>query len=210
MKRLIRNGTAARSLARALMPIVLVLVTIAQILATSSSAFAQFTTQSSLFADPKAQGVGDILTLVIVEKTSGSNTAATAANRSDTYEQKASLGTGAFDFLPDFGWDAEFGSDHQGAGQATRQGNLNARISVIVDSVYANGNMRIAGTREVQINGETEILTVSGLVRPADIGPGNVIFSTHVADARISYRGDGQVDRVQRGNWISRVIGWIF
>ncbi|NNE09055.1 MAG: flagellar basal body L-ring protein FlgH [Gemmatimonadetes bacterium] len=200
MKRLIRNLAAIPQSIAA----------IALVLATGTSAFAQFTTQSSLFADPKAQGVGDILTLVIVEKTSGSNTAATAANRSDTYEQRASLGTGAFDFLPDFGWDAEFESDHQGAGQATRQGNLNARISVTVDSVYANGNMRIGGTREVQINGETEILTVAGLVRPADIGPGNVIFSTHVADARISYRGDGQVDRVQRGNWISRVIGWIF
>lgn len=183
---------------------------IALVLATSAPAQAQFTTQSSLFADPKAQGVGDILTLVIVEKTSGSNVAATQANRTDSYEQKASMGTGAFDFLPDFGWDTEFGSDHQGSGQATRRGNLNARISVLVDSVYANGNMRISGTREVQINGETDILTVGGVVRPADIGPGNIIYSTHVAEARISYRGDGQIDNVQRGNWFSRVIGWIF
>lgn len=57
--------------------------------------------------------------------------------------------------------------------------------------VLPNGNMIIAGKRCLTIAGEQRTLTISGVVRPIDLGPDNKINSTLIADLRTVYEGDG-------------------
>jgi flagellar L-ring protein precursor FlgH len=45
---------------------------------------------------------------------------------------------------------------------------------------------------------------MSGLVRPADIDLDNSVPSNRVADARITYAGNGQVAAVTRQGWLQR------
>lgn len=49
----------------------------------------------------------------------------------------------------------------------------------------SNGNYFIEGSRELLINGEKQIIQLSGVIRPYDIGQDNTIDSRYIADAKI-------------------------
>ncbi len=166
--------------------------------------------QASLFADVHARALGDILTVAIVERASASNSSTISTSRKSKFQNKADAGTGALEFLPDFGMSADLGSDHTGAGQLSREGRLTARMAVTVNEVRPNGDLGIAGEHEVQVNDEKEILQLSGVVRPIDIREGNVVFSSDIANAKITYKGKGQMTNGTKPNVIARVLGWLF
>jgi flagellar L-ring protein precursor FlgH len=73
-----------------------------------------------------------------------------------------------------------------------------------------NGNLVIDGRREVIVNNETQLLYVTGIVRPEDIGPGNTVLSSYIADAKITYTGSGVVSDKQRVGWFVRLIDKIW
>jgi flagellar L-ring protein precursor FlgH len=68
------------------------------------------------------------------------------------------------------------------------------------------------GSREVTINAETQLITLSGIIRPRDISSDNVILSTYISDARISYSGTGVIDERQRPGWLANILNkyWPF
>ncbi len=72
--------------------------------------------------------------------------------------------------------------------------------------VLPNGNLMVEGRQEVRVNDELRVLTIAGLVRPADIGPDNVVAYERIAEARISYGGRGPVQEVQRPPYGQRVL----
>ena len=78
--------------------------------------------------------------------------------------------------------------------------------------VFPNGNLLIEGRREITTNEETLIITVSGLVRPEDIGANNTVQSKFLADAKIVYAGEGALTEAQKPSVISRIanILWPF
>ncbi len=166
--------------------------------------------QVSLFADVTARSVGDIVTVSILERTKGSNTSKLTTTRTDEFEHLGTKGTGAFDFVPDFGLSADFSKDIEGSGRHIREGRLTARMAATVTQVRPNGDLEIAGEREIEVNGETETLVLSGVVRPVDIGPGNVVFSTNIAEAKIAYKGKGVVSAGTKPSLFARVLSWIF
>jgi flagellar L-ring protein precursor FlgH len=167
--------------------------------------------QVSLYADVKARAVGDIVTVAIVERASGSNSSRLSTSRNTQFnDDSGSGGTGLFSFVPEFGMSAEMGRDHEGSGQLSREGRLTARMAAEVTEIRPNGALVIKGEREVGVNEETEILTLTGVVRPEDIGPGNVVYSTDIAEAKIQYRGKGLVTAGSRPNLIARILSWIF
>jgi flagellar L-ring protein precursor FlgH len=166
--------------------------------------------QASLYADVKARSVGDIVTVAIVERASGSNTSRLTTRKTTKFNNNAAEGTGIFSFFPEFGMSAEMGRDHDGSGQLSREGRLSATMAAVVVEVRPNGDLAIAGEREVGINEEVEVLKLTGVIRPEDIGPGNVVYSTDIADARITYKGKGIVTGGTRPNLLVRILSWIF
>ena len=166
--------------------------------------------QASLFADVHARALGDILTVAIVERASASNSSTISTSRQSKFLNKGAAGTGGLDFIPAFGMAADLGSDHTGAGQLSREGRLTARMAVTVNEVRPNGDLGITGEHEVQINDEKEILQLSGIVRPIDIREGNVVFSSDIANAKIMYKGKGEMTNGTKPNVIARVLGWLF
>ena len=77
-------------------------------------------------------------------------------------------------------------------------------ITATVVEVLANGNLVIAGEKQIGIRRNSEVLKFTGVVDPAQIQPGNVISSTQVADARLDYRGGGYIEEAQVKGWLSR------
>jgi flagellar L-ring protein precursor FlgH len=173
-------------------------------------AAAQTARQVSLYADVKARGVGDIVTVAIVERSSGSNTSKLTTSKSTKFTADGQEGTGALDFIPDLGMSTQFGRDHSGTGQGSREGRLTATLAATVTEVLPNGDLVIEGEREVGVNDEHEILSLRGTVRPADISSGNVVYSSNIANAEIEYKGKGSVTGGSQPNIFVRILSWFF
>lgn len=163
----------------------------------------------SLFADQKATQPGDAVTVVVVETSSASNDASTSAERSSNISLSASGQTGT-SALPEVALGVGTGNSFRGEGATSSRGSVRARISARVDSVLANGNLAITGNRTIIINGEEQVISLSGIVRPSDIQSDNTVFSYHISDARIAFEGGGIVSRAQGPGWITKLLHWLF
>jgi flagellar L-ring protein precursor FlgH len=159
------------------------------------------------FVDTKAHGVGDILTIVISESATGSSTATTTQGKTSS----ASFGPGVgsvLSLIRTFGLSGT--QSNNASGTTTRQDTLTATIAVTVKSVMPNGNLVVEGSRTVGTNSEAQTITLTGVVRPADISPTNTVQSPQVADAQIKYSGKGPVGEVQHDGLVQRIFKYVF
>jgi len=163
----------------------------------------------SLFSDQKANRVGDAVTVLVVETSSASNDAKTTTSRESDVSLSAAAQTGAASST-DIGMKLGTGNTFRGEGATSRNGSIRAKISAHVDSVLNNGNLLINGTRTTVINGETQIIRISGIVRPSDIQFDNSVYSYNISDATIVFEGDGIVSRVQGPGWLTKLFHWLF
>lgn len=166
---------------------------------------------SSLYADVKARRIGDTVTINIVESASASKNAATKTSRASAVEASWS---GVAEKIAG-GWvgpdqKVSFNNDFDGKGETTRSSFLNAYITAQVVEVLPNGNMAIWGSRQVQVNNETQYINIQGVIRPADISSSNVVLSTFVADAKIELNGKGVVSDKQRTGWLARILDYVW
>jgi flagellar L-ring protein precursor FlgH len=109
-----------------------------------------------------------------------------------------------------FGIDASAKNKFGGKGATSREDTLTGTISAIVTEVLPNGDLRMEGKREVTVNSETQLMTISGIVRRVDVDTKNTVLSSAIADAKIEYSGLGVVDDVQRPGWLVRILDWIY
>ena len=101
-------------------------------------------------------------------------------------------------------------TDFQGGGSTTRSGALSAVITARVTEVLPNGDLVLEGVREIEINGDRQIIVLSGVIRPADINPGNVVSSTAVGQMRIRYFGRGLMKDNLSPGWLIRIFNKVF
>lgn len=171
--------------------------------------------QHSLYADLKARTTGDIVTITISEKASASKEASTNSNRDSSLTAGIPnlMGIENSDMIaqnPNINLttmlEANFANSFKGAGKTIRKEDLVASLTTQVIQVYPNGNLKIRGGKEVRVNDETQVIYLTGIVRPVDIMANNTIDSKHVLNARISYTGKGAVSDKQNPGWGTRII----
>lgn len=158
----------------------------------------------SFYADHSAHKPGDILTVLITEVSSASESAQTSTSKSDGLS--ASLGTVA---QPGRQWQGALGDQFTGGAQIERSGQLVAQLSVVVDRVDRNGNLWIHGEQDIVINGERQTIRLTGMVRPDDIGADNTVPSWRVSQARITLVGKGVLGSSQSPGLITRILRWL-
>jgi len=159
-----------------------------------------------LFEDRRARAIGDTLTININEKINASKTASSNANRAGAMDfsmPDAQLGTWK---IKGGNLTAESKNDFAGKGDSAANNVFTGSISVTVIDVLPNGNLIVAGEKQIGINQGSEFIRLSGVVNPIYILPGNVVSSTQVADARLEYRGTGYIDEAQTMGWLSRIF----
>jgi flagellar L-ring protein precursor FlgH len=166
-------------------------------------------TQESLYTDLKATDVGDVVTIIILEKTVASNTSGLDTEKQSSFSTDGS-GTGPMDFVNPFSLNANIGREHEGRGSTERAGSIVGRMAATVTAVTLNGNLEIEGTREIVVNDEKEILTIKGTVRPEDISTDNIVYSTAIAGMQIEYKGKGLVTSGSKPGIISRIVSLFF
>lgn len=159
-----------------------------------------------LFEDRRPRNVGDIVTVIIQEKTNAAKNVQTTTDRSGG----ATLGMGLEpDFLPpalgsrnDF--DIEGSNVAQGRGSSRADNTFSGTLTTTVVGVLPNGNLQIAGDKQLAINRGSEHIRFSGVVDPRSVTGSNTVLSTQVADARIEFRSRGTMDEVQTMGWMQR------
>jgi len=81
---------------------------------------------------------------------------------------------------------------------------------VTVQEVLANGDFSIKGQQLIEFNNEKQFINLKGRIRPEDLSSENTVLSTRIADAEITYIGDGLLGKQQKPGLLSKLIGWVF
>src|SRR3982751_5590731 len=187
---------------------------------TTGSLWQEENGRAYLYEDLRAMRVGDIITINIQEQQKGSKSADTSAQRQSTLTNSINGGaTGTFG-IPGIrlggglqrtlGVDASAENKFSGKGATSRADTLTGTLSAMVTEVLPNGDLRVQGRREVVVNSEKQLMSLSGIVRRVDLDTRNTVVSTAIAEAKIEYSGLGVVDDVQRPGWLVRILDWIY
>jgi flagellar L-ring protein precursor FlgH len=190
-------------------------------LVTLSAAWPTFASAQSLwkddvakpmFADKRATGVGDILTIVVQENTSTSKDNKTATGKSSAVD--ASLSSFLYSpaasglmtkggKLPALKFDSK--NDYSGGGTINNSEKIIARVAVRVMDVLPNKNLVLEGRRETSFSGESQTVILRGVVRQEDVAANNTIFSYNLADASIQILAKGTISDTQKKGWFNRI-----
>jgi flagellar L-ring protein precursor FlgH len=162
----------------------------------------------SLFSDRRAYQVGDVVTILIVEHAVGSNEAGTVTDVENQLGLSA-VGSGNLSST-NAGVNGQWKNKSDGTGETRRSGTLQGTLSARIVEITPTGNLVVEGSRSVVINGEKQVTTLKGIVRPEDISGQNMVYSYNVADAQIGYTGKGDVNSASKPGYITRILNWIF
>jgi len=176
------------------------------------------TTGATIFTDPRARAVGDLVTVLVSENASATRNLGTKKSKKSAHKTsvtaalgyEASLAAKNPNFNPSTALDLSNDKSFDGAGSTTNSDTLTASVTSVVTEVFPNGNMRIVGRRQLTINNQPQALTFTGVIRPLDIASGNTIPSSKVAQAVISYGGGGDLASVAHEGWLGQTLDVIW
>lgn len=166
-----------------------------------------FRTQHNLllFEDYRPRAPGDMLTIQLNETLNASQSATSNTEKKTNATAILPGVKGVFGMtLKGLNTTASTDNAFNGTGATTSQGQFTGTITVTVIEVLANGNLVVAGEKQIGIRENSESLRFSGTVNPALIQYGNVVSSTQVADVRLDYRGGGNIEQAQIQGWLGR------
>ncbi|GAA5316137.1 MAG: flagellar basal body L-ring protein FlgH [Candidatus Pelagadaptatus aseana] len=164
----------------------------------------------SLFEDRKAHRVGDIITIVLNERTSSTKTTNVSMTKESELDfNENSAGNTLLGSNPTFSnlglaTNLEQNREFTGEADADQSNQLDGSITVTVSEVLVNGNLVVRGEKWMTLNRGDEYIRISGIIRPDDISPDNEIMSTKLANARITYSGTGQLADNTAAGWLTR------
>jgi flagellar L-ring protein FlgH len=168
-----------------------------------------------LCSDARARSVNDLLTIRVVESIEATGTA-------DAQLNKNSSGSAGISKL--FGLETKFPSSvdpsniistasdtkFKGGGVTTRSGELTAVMTARVVEVLPNGDLVLEGAREIEINGDRQMVVLTGVVRPMDISKDNTVLSPSIGQLRIRYFGRGLIKDNLKPGFLIRMLNKIF
>lgn len=159
-----------------------------------------------LFTDRKANRVGDVITIVLNERTVSQKT----NNISVKKESDASFNAGPIlGTTPSYSnmsldTDVQQDRDFTGEADADQSNSLQGNITVTVSDIMPNGNLVVRGEKWMMLNRGDEYIRISGILRPEDVTPENTVPSNRLANARISYSGTGELADSNQMGWLSK------
>ena len=186
------------------------------------------TDERGMFADKRAKRVGDIVTIIVQESASVSNTLRTKTDKDSksnvtgiasnlvnqflgnvpsklfNKEVREALPKGATvpepPPLPTTG-----ANNYTGGGEIRNSQTITTRCAVQIIDTLPNGNLVVEGLREVSFSKERQFASLRGIIRPYDIMPDNTVASSNIADARIEIVSEGTLSDAQKKGWLLKL-----
>lgn len=169
----------------------------------------------NLAGDSRARRVNDLVTIRVIENIE-------ALGAADTALDKKSDGSAALTNF--FGLETKLPSwidptslaatnsqtNFKGGGATSRTSQLSAVVTAYVEEVLPNGDLVLKGVREIDINGDRQLVVLTGVVRPADLLPDNSVLSSRIGQFRIRYFGQGLIKDNLKPGWLVRILNKIF
>ncbi len=158
-----------------------------------------------LLEDIKPRRVGDMLTVMLEEKTDAKKKADTDTKKSTDNRITAATLLGApvtSNGQEVFSTDLSSAYDFAGEGESNQSNSLTGSVTVTVVEVLDNGNLVVQGEKWIHINQGEEYIRLRGIVRASDINPDNTISSERIANAEIQYSGEGTLANSNEQGWL--------
>lgn len=177
--------------------------------AAPGSAWSPSTRLADSARDLRAGQMDDVITIIVVERASALATGTTKSARTST--AKNSIGaiagltraTGPLANLANLSGESSL----NGEGTTGRETVLSTTLSARVTHVLPNGLLVVEGSKAVQVNSEQQTVTVRGVVRQADLTPGNMVRSDRISDLEVRINGKGVVgDAIRRPFFLYRLL----
>ena len=174
---------------------------------SSNGGIFQAASYRPLFEDRRARHVGDLLIVVINEKTSagktGTDTGSKTGSANFSVGKLLGLNTAVTGRL---GVDAKGANKFEDKDTSSSSNNFSGTLSVTVTEVLPNGYLAVSGEKQVAFDKGNEYIRFSGVVNPDSILNGNQVASTQVADARLEYRSNTRIDPVEVASQLGRFV----
>jgi flagellar L-ring protein precursor FlgH len=164
---------------------------------------------SDIATDLRARNIDDVVTIVVSEQASAVSTGLTKTSRASAANSAVTSLAGT---LPAAGKLANLvnlssTTSLNGQGTTSRQTTLTTTITARVADVLPNGYLVIDGHRTVSVNSENQVVTIRGVIRPADLSNANEVASSSVAQMELKIDGRGVVnDSIRRPNFLYRLL----
>jgi len=159
--------------------------------------------------DVRASLVDDLLTIVVSENASAVVSGTTKTSRvSSTKNSVTALAgvtkaTGPWANLLGTSGDTEL----NGQGTTSRNVVLSTTLTARVTHVLPNGALVVEASKDMEISGEKQTITVRGVVRQPDIASNNTVQSDQLTQVEIKVNGKGVVgDAIKRPNFLYRLL----
>ena len=165
----------------------------------------------SLIADPIARKVGDVVTILVVERLSVQDDGKIETSKASALDSKIEVfdvKPNTFDTLPALAYSSERSVD--GESKYSAQGKIEMTISARVVDVQKNGALLIEGRRTLYVDGDRKRMIVRGVVRPLDVSERNTVPSDRIADAEVRFENVGPRSNATRKNWLETLLDFIW
>jgi flagellar L-ring protein precursor FlgH len=160
-----------------------------------------------LFENSVARRVGDILTIVLSEKTNASKSASTTTAKNNKLSLPGPTLAGApvtVNGTQVLSASLDNSSKFDGSGDSSQSNELSGNITVTVAERLGNGNLLVRGQKWIMLNQGREYVRIQGIVRPIDISPSNTVPSYKVGDASIAYGSQGVIEAANHKSLLAR------
>ena len=165
----------------------------------------------SFFHDPRAMHIGDVITVNVTVADTAKLSNTTSRSRTNSDDANLTNFFGLENALPSSVNPSslvKMGSDNSnvGAGSIQRAESISMTLAALVAQVLPNGNLVIDGHQQVRVNNELRDMRLSGIVRREDITQGNTVNLSQIAEARVTYGGQGIMTDVQQPRYGSQLF----
>jgi len=159
------------------------------------------------YETPRAQHIGDVLTIRLSEAYTGNNSANASASRaSDITAEAADKSTGTAARLARLFNIGSAATTFNGKGAISDTNGMTGTLAVTVIGTMPTGNLVVSGEKLIAMSGNNDRLRLSGIVNPKDIEAGNYVASSKVANARIEQAGVGMLADSTTMGWLQRLF----
>ncbi|MCK4578850.1 MAG: flagellar basal body L-ring protein FlgH [Candidatus Marinimicrobia bacterium] len=180
-------------------------ITLPLILLTLSSTLSNLHGQTSpptLYADHKARSIGEMVTILVTESANAKRESKADRVDDNAVDVEGSVDGNLLQFLPVFGLRSNLKADSRTHEGSSQKDQLTGRISAVITDVTPGGLFVVSGSKLININGERNLMTIKGQVRPRDILSNNTVYSYNIADSRIYYSKPGVTGKyIRRGTF---------
>jgi flagellar L-ring protein precursor FlgH len=159
--------------------------------------------------DVRASQVDDVLTIVVAEQASAVATGVTKTSRASSSKNSVTALAGLTRAAGPWANLANVSGDTELAGQGTtsRTTTLSTTLTARITHVLPNGGLVVEASKDIQVNSEHQLITVRGVVRPADIDPTNSVQSDRLGQLEVHIDGKGVVnDAIKRPFFLYRLL----